>query len=381
MKKRFLFKLRPGVGATGFLRAEYDACRWVWNKCVERFKEREDTTQTVLMRLLTVWRGTHEWLAAQSVVSQQQMIRDFVAARKQFFDKKRGAPKFKSVKTSRVSLNYTTRGFSVSEDGLKRLRLPRGTSIPVVWSRELPSPATSVRVYQDAVGWWWASFVVEVDDKPQQRSHDGIVGIDFGVKTVATASNGDHLEYSDRARQNQSELGRAQRRIAKHRETKDWDAHKQAKRRAAKIQRRLRWQRKEQSRAWAQHIARNNEFIACEDFKPAFLYKTTMARKAAENATTMVKQELLTAAQTYGSTLVLVNPKYTTMDCSMCGARAKHRLNLNVRMYKCDNCGMSLDRDMNASRNMILRAGFNPTGNDGVRPRATAATQPGIPRL
>ena len=381
MKKRYKYKLRTGAAAREFLHAENDACRWVWNKCVERFKERENTNQTTLMRLLTGWRKENEWLSAQSVVSQQQAIRDFVKARNQFFEKKRGAPKFKSAKKSLVSLNYTTRGFSVGKDENKRLRLPRGIKIPVIWSRELPSVPSSVRVYQDAAGWWWASFVVEVKDKIKPRSSDNTVGIDLGVKTPATTTDGNNLEYSARAREAQKELSRQQRRMALHRESQDWDAYRKAKSTSAKIQRKLRWQRKEQSRAWAQSIARENKYIACEDFKPRFLAKTHMARKAAENATTMAKQELETAAQSFGSTFVLVNPKYTTMDCSICGARAKQRLGLDIRVYECDSCKAVLDRDVNAARNMILRAGFNPTDDYDIRPRETVAVQSGIPRL
>ena len=63
----------------------------------------------------------------------------------------------KSRRRTPPSLEYTKRGFSI-RDG--RLVLPKGVSIPVVWSRELPSEPTSVRVYRDSLGHWYASFVV-----------------------------------------------------------------------------------------------------------------------------------------------------------------------------------------------------------------------------
>lgn len=78
--------------------------------------------------------------------------------------KGKGRRKFKSAKRCLPSLMYyTKRGFAL-KDG--RLCLAGGLSIPVVWSRELPSEPSSVRVYRDSIGHWYASFVVRRDDPP-----------------------------------------------------------------------------------------------------------------------------------------------------------------------------------------------------------------------
>ena len=99
-----------------------------------------------------------------------------------------------------------------------------------------------------------------------------------------------------------------------------------------------------------------------------------MAKKASDNAIGMLKRELINAGCTYGCTLIPVNPAYTTMDCSHCGARTKHRIELDVRDFVCESCGIVLDRDKNAARNMLIRAGFNPADDDGVRLQATEAS-------
>ena len=137
------------------------------------FNDREDTSQTALMNNLTTLRHSGEWLGEQPVVPQQQVIRDFVSARKAFFDKTRNRPKFKKKRAALPSMNYTKRGFSLTEDG--RLRLAGGIVIPVVWSRKLPAEPSSVRVFQDATGWWWASFVVDVNDPVRPRENDGSI--------------------------------------------------------------------------------------------------------------------------------------------------------------------------------------------------------------
>lgn len=150
MKKRYTYQLRPGANAEALLCRHAGSCRWVWNMCVERFNNREDTSQTTLMKHLTLLRHSEEWLGEQPVVPQQQTIRDFITAKKAFFNKTRKRPKFKKKRTTLPSMNYTKRGFSITEEG--RLRLAGGMNIPVVWSRELPVEPKSVRVYRDTAG-------------------------------------------------------------------------------------------------------------------------------------------------------------------------------------------------------------------------------------
>lgn len=139
---RYRYRLRPGASAVAALLREWDRCRWVWNQAVARLN---DAGEWVHDDALTGWRREHEWLREGSVVAQQQMLRNFRAKRAQG----KGRRKFKSGKRSLPSLNYTRRGFVVKG---ARLCLAGGLSIPVVWSRELPSEPSSVRVYRDSIG-------------------------------------------------------------------------------------------------------------------------------------------------------------------------------------------------------------------------------------
>jgi transposase len=173
------------------------------------------------------------------------------------------------------------RGFTL-KDG--RLRLAGGIVIPVVWSRDLPSKPSSVRMYQDCLGHWYASFVVRRD-------------------------------------------------------------------RAA-----------------------DRQIIAVEDFKPAFLAKSTMARKAADGAIGAAKRELIERGMRAGRKVVLVSPAYTTMTCSGCFARATQRLGLGVRVFVCAACGYTAGRDENAARVILATVERDRAGVDGVR---HAITSPG----
>ncbi|BDH49935.1 hypothetical protein MTP02_09460 [Streptomyces albus] len=127
-------------------------------------------------------------------------------------------------------------------------------------------------------------------------------------------------------------------------------------------------QRQDTGRKWAKRVVTDHDVIAVEDFKPTFLTKTTMARKAADAAIGATKAALVAMARKHGRDLRLINPAHTTMDCAQCGTRAKHRLPLSERTYTCTACGASSPRDKNSARVMLVRAGLNPAGAEGVRP-------------
>lgn len=106
--------------------------------------------------------------------------------------------------------------------------------------------------------------------------------------------------------------------------------------------------------------------IAVEDFKPKFLAKSTMARKAADAAIGAAKRELIERGTRAGRTVVLVPPAYTTMTCSECAAKTKSRLGLGVRTFGCDNCGYTAGRDLNAARTILATAERNRASAEDI---------------
>ena len=147
---RYSYRLRPGATAEGALLAEWHRCRYLWNEAVHQQRSGNKPTFAKLGKLLTDARKRSAWLRDGSQVAQQQTLRTYARALDHSYTVKgRGKPTIKKRKKALPSLEYTTRGFSV-RDG--RLVLPKGVSIPAVWSRDLPSEPTSVRVHRDSLG-------------------------------------------------------------------------------------------------------------------------------------------------------------------------------------------------------------------------------------
>ncbi len=395
---RYNYRLRVSDRSKRLLGEEWDAKRWVWNRCVEISREahRRSTPEkkvtcgpAELDRMLTRWRAEHDWLGAKSSVVQQQTIRDFCKARSKALkdisnrlpqSQRRGMPRFKSKKWEQPSLSYTLRGFTLKDDadGRVRLRLAGGIVVRPVWSRPLPSPPTSVNVYRDACGAWWCSFVVKI--RPQPLPTTGkYLGIDWGVKETATTTDDDYdLPHPEYGKKTQKRLAKAQRRMARRKPAKGRGGskgYKEAKTQAAKAYRKVARQRQDTRRKWAKRVVRDHDGIAAENFQPKFLAKTTMARKAADGAIAATKNELSFMAWKHLRDLRLIPPAGTTMECSDCGAIAKHRLELSERIYTCEACGVVKPRDKNSAQVILKRAGFNPVAPTDVRPEPSQRTR------
>lgn len=378
---QYTYRLRPGVTARAALSAEWDRCRWLWNEAVHQQHCGRKPTMCTLSKLLTEARGRTAWLRAGSQVAQQQTLRTYTMALQQSFTikgrgrpqfKGRGRPQFKTKRKALPSLEYTTRGFSL-RDG--RLCLPGKVTVPVVWSRDLPSDPSSVRVYQDSLGDWYASFVVK-RERIAAPAADAGIGVDWGVTTTATTTNPAYdLPHLGHRRRCAAELAKAQRKMARRRRPKGHTPSKgyvTAKRHTARVQKKAARQNTHDSRQRAKRVVDHHQVIAVEDFKPKFLARSTMARKAADAAIGAAKRELIGRGVRAGRTVVLVPPAYTTMTCCECFVRAKQRLGLGVRTFVCAACGFTAGRDTNAARTILATAERDRAGVDGVRHAITS---------
>lgn len=384
---RYTYRLRVSSMAHMALAAEWDRCRWVWNECVAKSKavhlhnkatgQKTTCGPAQLDRMLTEARTRAPWLRAGSSVAQQQIIRDFGRSRAKAHKdikerlpvaRRAGMPKWKTKRAALPTLNYTRPGFRL-KDG--RLHLAGGIVVAVVWSRELPAAPSSVRVYQDSLGHWYCSFVVPAQVQPLPDT-GRTLGVDWGVKETATTTSDAHdLPHAEQGKKAKEKLTRYDRMMARRKPRKGQPGSKgyrEAKKLRAKAHKKVARQRADASRKWAKRVVRDHDAIAVEDFRPKFLAKTTMARKAADAAIGATKAALIEMGRKHGRVIRLVHPAHTTMDCAHCDARAKHALPLGERTYTCTVCGAVSPRDKNSAHVMLVRAGLNPAGAEGGRP-------------
>jgi putative transposase len=198
---------------------------------------------------------------------------------------------------------------------------------------------------QDARGRWYFNIVVHIEVEARQ-SEGGQVGIDLGLKTTATCSNGDTLERQNFYRNSEEKLAKAQRANKK----------KQVKNIHAKIKN----QRNDAIHKFSNKIVKANSLIVVGNVSASGLAKTKMAKSVLDAGWAMLKTQLEYKSIAAQGVFVEVNEAYTTQVCSCCGCISpnspKGRIDLNKRNWECSECGAYHDRDQNAALN-ILAAG------------------------
>lgn len=196
---------------------------------------------------------------------------------------------------------------------------------------------------QDAVGDWWLSlpveYKVEHDVAPKEA-----VGIDLGLKAIATTSDGDTLEAGRWTQNTADKLAMAQRRGHK----------KQAKR----IHRRIKRQRNDALHKFSRKLVNEYQYIAIGDVSSVKLVKTKMAKSVLDSGWSTLNRMIEHKGEHAARTVKVVDERYTTRACSGCGSLSgpAGRTGLVVRVWVCADCGESHDRDVNAARNILACA-------------------------
>jgi putative transposase len=395
---RYRYKLRVSPGQAASLQAVFDASRFVWNQALGRWSDlwRHEGVSLGYRdadRELTDWRGRFEWLAAQPSVTQQQVLRDLYRAVSAFFDTSNpaGRPRFKSRKAGYSTARWTRNGFAVSGSGLglkadDRVEVAvagRRTPLRAVWSRPMPSSPTSVSIYRDRAERWWASFVcrVEVPDAPVAPTGRA-TGLDVGLATFAATEDLDTDVANPRfAKQAAKALARAQRHLA--RKQTGSKARSKARRRKARIEARVADQRADFAHKAARRLVGLYDRIGVENLEVKNMsrrsgrHKAGLNRSIADAGWSQFRAILVWQATKAGTKVVLLNPRDTTQRCSDCGAKAKPRIELSDREFRCRECGLVLGRDRNAARNLnpdrpgpdgrAEPSGQVPVGDDGSK--------------
>jgi len=221
-----------------------------------------------------------------------------------------------------------------------------GNTFRVFNSRPLPAGKIKDRTCfaQDRRGNWFLNIVVEVADIPLREPLRG-VGIDLGLKDLATLSNGEVISNHRNYRRLEEKLGKAQRAGKKRLVT---NIH-------AKISNR----RMDFLHKVTTDIVRRFDYIAVGNVSSSKLAKTKMAKSVYDASWSSLKRMLAYKSITNGAWYEEVNEAYSSVTCSSCGARSgpSGLKGLQVRQWVCSDCGCVHDRDQNAALNILARAG------------------------
>ena len=310
----------------------------------------------------------NEWLLDVSSVPLQQSLRHLQIAYDMFFKGLSKYPLFKSKKDKHQSIEYTINGFSFRKRGKHKGCVFIAKSkepLSIKWSRKLPSDPTSMTVMCNASHQWFVSFVVE-QDRTFKPIPTNIVGIDLGVKTLATLSDGTIISNPKYQKKYKNKLKKSQQNLSK-KKTESKNRNK-ARLYVAKIHTKITNCRKDNINKFTTKLSNENQVIVIENLSVNSMLvnkdsNSVLKRSISDASFRMIRSQLEYKTHDRGTDLVVVNRYFPSSQlCSSCGAR-KRDLTLSDRLYICNDCGLKIDRDLNAAKN-ILAAGLADRLND-----------------
>ena len=208
-------------------------------------------------------------------------------------------------------------------------------------------------------GRWYASLTVERDDKPVTNPpKGGAVGVDLGVKHLATLSDGTVVENPRYLRKAEKKLKRAQQALS--RKIKGSNRRDKARAKVARLHAHVANQRLDAMHKLTTRLAETFSDISIEDLHVAGMVKNHhLAKSVSDAAFGEFRRQLEYKTARTGARLHVVDRWYrSSKTCSCCG-RVKAKLSLSERTYHCDSCGLTMDRDLNAAINICV-AGSAP---------------------
>jgi len=276
----------------------------------------------------------------------------------------KGFPRFQKdnrsveYKTSGWSLHLTQRRITITDKkGIGELKLLGKWDIHAYSVKAIKR----VRLVRRADGYYW-QFCVDVQCQDVQPKTGQEIGLDVGLESFYTDSNG-HQEPNPRfLRKAESDIKHSQRRIYK--KVKGSSGRRKARARYSRKHLRVNRQRTEHAKRLARHVCKSNDLVAYEELRVANMLKNhNLALSIADASWYQFRQWLEHFATKFGKVAIAVPPHYTSQECSQCKRVVKK--SLSTRTHVCQ-CGCKLHRDTNAAINILRKAksrGGHPQSN------------------
>lgn len=287
---------------------------------------------------------------------------------KRFFNKQSGYPKFKSkfsknsYSTTAIYGTYKNNNYCNIELDLenKIIKLPKLKKTKIRGYRNTKSingRIISATVSREPNGKYYVSVLFEMNDEIQNVVPASIVGIDLGVKKLVTLSDGTEYENNKYILKYEKRIKRMQRALS--RKVKGSNNYFKCKRKLVTLHNKLANSRKCYIHKISKNITDEYDIITCEKLHTKSMIiegkKNTLSKNINDACFNEIIRQLEYKSKFKGKQFYQIYDYYpSSQTCSRCNNQDKKYKNLNERIYNCTKCYLKLDRDLNASINIMF---------------------------
>ena len=377
MQKAFKYRFYPTAEQENLLRRTMGCTRLVYNKALALrtdayYQEQKRIGYLETSKALTGWKQEAglEFLKEVSSVPLQQALRCLQTAFTNFFEGRAKYPNFKK-KSHGGSALFADTAFRLKNGEIFIAKCKE--ALPIRWSRQLPKNVqpSSITIKLTPSGKWFVSLLCDVKILPLPKV-ESKVGLDMGITTLLTVSNGEKVSNPKSLRKVQKKLKRLQKDLS--RKVKGSNNRNKARFQVAKLHEKVSNIRCDNLNKVTTKLIQENQLIAVETLNVKGMMKNHKLAQAIGDASwgELIRQLEYKAAW-YGRTLVKIDQWFpSSKRCSSCGHTVK-KLPLSIREWDCPECGTHHDRDQNAAVN-ILAVGLTVLACGAtVRPKVVMA--------
>ena len=348
MKKSFQFRIYPTKNQEAALNRTLSTCRHLYNDSLEERKRQAELNELERTFGVTAW-GKPEWLNYYDQANS-------LSGSKTEFQKEVFSQVLQNV-LKRVDRSFKNffNGFGF-KDG--KLNLSKIGAIKIILHREIEGKIKTCTIKKD-IDQWYVTFSCDLNIPVIPVKIKAKTGIDVGLSSLITMSNGTQIEPPEFLRASEKRLSREQIHLSKKKlRSKNRDNQRII---VAKVHRRIRNQRKDFNQKLSTNLVKKYDHIVFEDLQVQNMVQNHYLAKSIFDAGWSQLMNLTKSKAEYAGKIVeFVNPRNTSQNCSGCGKSVPK--DLRVRVHSCPFCGLVLDRDHNAAINIENRSTVGTTG-------------------
>lgn len=360
MLKAYKFRLYPNEEQRIYLAKTFGCTRFIYNQMLaERIKSYEENKELDIKAMKyptpAQYKSEYEWLKEVDSLALANAQMNLDKAYKNFFrDKSVGFPKFKKKSNTNSYTTNNQNGTVYIEDN--HIKVPKLKSmIKMEQHREFNGLIKSCTVSQVPSGKYFISILVDCEIVELPKI-DKKVGVDLGIKEFAITSDGEFLSNPKNLKKSEKRLVKLQKDLS--RKQKGSNNRKKARIKVAKLHEKIANQRKDKLHKVSTQLINENQVIVIEDLKVNNMIKNhKLAKSIADVSWSEFRRMLEYKANWYGRDIVVAPSNYASSQlCSNCGNKSSQTKDLLCRTYICSVCGMIMDRDTNAAKNLLKLA-------------------------
>ena len=367
--KAYKFRIYPNESQKELINKTFGCSRFIYNYFLSMYKESKHTKASENIKYYTNYlKYECPFLQEIDSIVIRKSLFNLEDSFKRYFKRQSEYPKFKSkfkrnsYNTNAVYGSYKNNNYCNIELDLenKTIKLPKLKNIKIRGYRNLKyinGRILNATISRESNGKYYVSVLYEISEKVKEVTPTSIIGIDLGVKKLLTLSDGNSYENNKYIEKYEKRIKRTQRELS--RKVKGSNNYYKCKKKLAVLHSKLANSRKYYIHKITKNITNEYDIITCEKLHTKEMIingkKNTLSKNINDACFNEILRQLEYKSKFKGKKFYQIYEYYSSSQiCSRCDNQDKKYKNLNERIYECTKCHLELDRDLNASINIMF---------------------------